>query len=216
MLGVEGLDDLNGGGWVVFIAPTNILVVVWVLCLWAHRTVRWRTRHITVHCLVRATSADRWDLELLTVEVAWPFGAPDSPVAHRTQHCSMFGACHVSRPLGFGAVDRWSRLSFWCTGQSGGTPDGPVRPVVAECLLTSEATDCDTVNRSRPLGEDDRCSWSHQTVRYTSDSPMNFSGWALRIPESGQFAKCSSLDTGQFGAPQAATSLFCSKLIEFL
>jgi hypothetical protein len=29
-----------------------------------------------------------------------------SPVVHRTWHCSLFGACHVSRPLGFGAVDR--------------------------------------------------------------------------------------------------------------
>jgi hypothetical protein len=33
-------------------------------------------------------------------------GTPDSPVVHRTLQCSLFGACHVSRPLGFGAVDR--------------------------------------------------------------------------------------------------------------
>jgi hypothetical protein len=33
-------------------------------------------------------------------------GTPDSPMAHRTQHCSLFGACHVSQLLGFGAVDR--------------------------------------------------------------------------------------------------------------
>jgi hypothetical protein len=33
-------------------------------------------------------------------------GTPDSPVVHRTGHCSLSGACHVSRPLGFGAVDR--------------------------------------------------------------------------------------------------------------
>jgi hypothetical protein len=25
---------------------------------------------------------------------------PDSPVAHRTQNCSLSGACHVSLPLG--------------------------------------------------------------------------------------------------------------------
>jgi hypothetical protein len=33
-------------------------------------------------------------------------GAPDSPVVHRIGHCSMSNACHVSGPLGFGAVDR--------------------------------------------------------------------------------------------------------------
>jgi hypothetical protein len=32
--------------------------------------------------------------------------APDSPVVHRTCHCSVSGACHVSCMLGFGAVDR--------------------------------------------------------------------------------------------------------------
>jgi hypothetical protein len=57
------MDDLNGGGWGVFIAPTTILAVV--------------------------------------VD-----GAPDSPVVHRIGYCSVFGACHVSDPLGFGAVDR--------------------------------------------------------------------------------------------------------------
>jgi hypothetical protein len=39
----------------------------------------------------------------------WPsllsMGTPDSPVVHRTGHCSMSGACHVSCPLGFGVVD---------------------------------------------------------------------------------------------------------------
>jgi hypothetical protein len=33
-------------------------------------------------------------------------GTPDGPVVHRTLHCLLSGACHVSRPLGFGAVDR--------------------------------------------------------------------------------------------------------------
>jgi hypothetical protein len=32
-------------------------------------------------------------------------GTLDSPVVHRTLHCSLSGECHVSRPLGFGAVD---------------------------------------------------------------------------------------------------------------
>jgi hypothetical protein len=48
-----------------------------------------RIRHSTIHCPVRAMSADRWGLELLTVEVVYPFGAPDSPVAHRTVLCDL-------------------------------------------------------------------------------------------------------------------------------
>jgi hypothetical protein len=39
-------------------------------------------------------------------------GTTDCLVVDRTQYCSLSGACHVSRPLGFGAVDRWSLLSF--------------------------------------------------------------------------------------------------------
>jgi hypothetical protein len=50
-------------------------------------------------------------------------GTPDSPVVHRTGHCSLSGACHVSMSLGFGVVDCWSPLSCSCTGQSGATPD---------------------------------------------------------------------------------------------
>jgi hypothetical protein len=33
-------------------------------------------------------------------------GTPDSPVVYRTLHCSLSSECHVSRPLGFGAIDR--------------------------------------------------------------------------------------------------------------
>jgi hypothetical protein len=53
-------------------------------------------------------------------------GTPDSPVAHRTVnvHCPVRATS--ARPLGFGAVDHWSTLSFCCTGQSGATPDSPV------------------------------------------------------------------------------------------
>jgi hypothetical protein len=58
-------------------------------CRWAHRTVRWCTGHCTVHCLVSAMSADRWSLELLTVEVFCVLAAPDSPVAHRTVLCDL-------------------------------------------------------------------------------------------------------------------------------
>jgi hypothetical protein len=37
---------------------------------------------------------------------ALSMGTPDSPVVHQTQYYSLSGACHVSRPLGFGAIDR--------------------------------------------------------------------------------------------------------------
>jgi hypothetical protein len=47
------------------------------------------TGHGTVHCPVHATSANRWGLELLTVEVVCPCGAPDSPVAHWTIRCDL-------------------------------------------------------------------------------------------------------------------------------
>jgi hypothetical protein len=48
-----------------------------------------RAGHCIVHCPVRATSADRWGLELLAVEVVCPCGAPDSPVAHHIVRCDL-------------------------------------------------------------------------------------------------------------------------------
>jgi hypothetical protein len=41
-----------------------------------------------------------------TILVVAGDGAPDSLVVRRKGHCSVSGACHVSGPLGFGAVDR--------------------------------------------------------------------------------------------------------------
>jgi hypothetical protein len=64
------LDGLNGVGWEVFIAPNH----------YSSRCCRWHAGHGTVHCPVRAISADRWGLEQLTVEVPCPLAAPDSPV----------------------------------------------------------------------------------------------------------------------------------------
>jgi hypothetical protein len=58
-----------------------------------------------------------------TILVVAVDGTPDSPMVHRTGHCSVSGACHVKCPLGFRAVDHWRHLSSSCTGQSGGTPD---------------------------------------------------------------------------------------------
>jgi hypothetical protein len=60
-----------------------------------------RTGQSTFHCPVRATSVDRWGLELLTVEVVYPYGAPDSPARSDIADC----LC-PSDASNYGAVDR--------------------------------------------------------------------------------------------------------------
>jgi hypothetical protein len=82
-----------------------------------------RTKHYTVHCPMRATSADRWGLELLTVEVVYPFGAPDSPVRlDVADYLLTYDASNCS------AVHRWVNMTVahGLTGQSNGTPDSPI------------------------------------------------------------------------------------------
>ena len=77
-------------------------------------------------------------------------------------HCSLSGA----RPLGFRAVDRWRRLSFCCTRQSGATPDSPMTSDF--CALTSIVALLRTVAFcSRPL------------ARRPPDCPVNYSGACL-------------------------------------
>jgi hypothetical protein len=46
-----------------------------------------RIEHGIVHCPVRAMSADRYGLELLTIEVVCPYGALDSPVRFDIADC---------------------------------------------------------------------------------------------------------------------------------
>jgi hypothetical protein len=114
-------------------------------------------------------------------------GAPDSPVVHRIGHCSVSGACHISDPLGFGEVDRWSPLSCSCTGQSGGTPD--MSGAFWLSALTSDRalyTFC-----SRPLAQVTVAPLAHRTVRWIiAQRP-------LENPESGLFEWCSASGTGQ-------------------
>jgi hypothetical protein len=71
-----------------------------------------------------------------TILVVVVDGTPDGPVVHRTWHCSLSSACHISGPLGFGAVYCLSPLSSCGTGQSGGTLESPVRSNFA--VLTSD------------------------------------------------------------------------------
>ena len=101
-------------------------------------------------------------------------------MVHRIGHCSPFSTCHVSRPLGFGAIDRWSLLFSWCTGQSGGAPDSPVvhRTVCSSdfwllhyaLLLFTQST----VGRRWPL-----IRWLTGHVQCTPDSLMNYSAASL-------------------------------------
>jgi hypothetical protein len=80
----------------------------------------------------------------------WRWAHQTSPVRHRSVivHCPVRAT--LAQPLGFGAVDRWSRLSSSCTGQSGATPDSPVP--YDFCALTSAAALFTTVAlHSRPL-----------------------------------------------------------------
>jgi hypothetical protein len=85
-------------------------------CRWAHRTVRWCTGHDIVHYPVPATSAKRWGLEWLIIEVfvllrhwtvRWHTRQSDAFWLRCSDfwlaHCSLF-IWHRSRPLG--AVDR--------------------------------------------------------------------------------------------------------------
>jgi hypothetical protein len=91
----------------VFIASNHFLAIG---CQWAHRTVRWCTGHDTIHCSVRATPADRWGLERLTVEVLCPLAAPSSPV-----HCF---SCQRSRPLAKLTVAPLAHRTVRCTSDS--------------------------------------------------------------------------------------------------
>jgi hypothetical protein len=136
-------------------------------------------------------------------------GTPNSSMVHRTQHCSLFGASHITRPLGFGVVDRWSLLSSCGTGQSGGTPDNPVRSDIADCLLTSDGQ---TVPQPT-IGEVDRCSvvspdspMVHRTVRWILvDERWETREWLVREGLQPRHRTVS-------GAPLAAPDLVCSKL----
>jgi hypothetical protein len=118
--------------------------------------------------------------------------------AHQTLHCSLSGVCHVIRPLGFGAIDRWLRLSLWCTGQSGATWRHRL----------SLTFWCFGLRWQSTVGEVDRCSWAHRIVR-----------WFLAEERCVFLRAASSLSapvhTGQSVAPQVGADPFCSILIEF-
>jgi hypothetical protein len=93
-------------------------------CWWAHRTVRWCTGHGIVHCPVRATSADRWGLERLTVKVLCPLAAPDSLV--RSDFVVLTFALFIVPPIS--EVGHWAKLivDLLAHRTVRCTPDSPV------------------------------------------------------------------------------------------
>jgi hypothetical protein len=153
-------------------------------------------------------------IALATILAVVVDGTPDSPVVHRTWHCSLSGVCHVSRLLGFGAVDRWSPLSSCGTGQSGAFLLHGSDFLLLHCALF-------TVHCSRLLGSIDRCS--------IGSPDMSSSHWKVRWiivkrlwekPESDQFVGALAWAPDSGGAhrtvsdaPLAAPMhVFCSKL----
>jgi hypothetical protein len=126
-------------------------------------------------------------------------GTPDSPLVHRTLYCSLSGECHVSRPLGFGAIDRSSLLSSCGTGQSG---------AFWLCRLTSDfcSADCAAVSVVDHWAKLTVALLAHQTVR-----------WILADArcENTRVASSRGAQPGHqtmSGVPLAAPNLVCSKL----
>jgi hypothetical protein len=175
MLRSENLDGLNGGGWGGGIYSPNH---------YSSCCCRWHTGHGTVHCPVRATSADCWGLERLTVEVLCLLAAMDSPVAHRTVRCVLtlqfwlltsaltLFTVHRSRPLG--AVDCCSI----------GSPDSPVnysgatpkkireRPVRGCLGLEPDSVRCATSSTNACLcSKLVECDETSQVIRPTYSCP---------------------------------------------
>jgi hypothetical protein len=100
-------------------------------------------------------------------------GTPDSSVVHWTLYCSLSGECHVSRPLGFGAVDRWNPLSSCGTGQFS---------VFWLCRLALTFTV--RLYCSRPLMKLTLLRWLTGQSGGAPDSPMNYRGRTLRKPRA--------------------------------
>jgi hypothetical protein len=86
-------------------------------CRWAHRIVRWCTGHYTVHCPMSAMFADRWGLELLTIEVFCLLTAPDSPV--RSDFVDRLLYCWLLRSQRSWPLGKFDHCSV-------GSPDSPV------------------------------------------------------------------------------------------
>jgi hypothetical protein len=75
---------------------------------YSSRCCRWHTGHDTVHCPVRATLADRWGLEWLTVEVLCRLATTDSLVCYDfAVLTSDFYVVHCSPQLTIAPLAHW-------------------------------------------------------------------------------------------------------------
>jgi hypothetical protein len=122
----------------------------------AHQTVRWCTRQGIVHYPMPATSADRWGLKRLTIEVLCLLAAPDMSGAYWLC-CFDFWLLHCALLLFTQSTveHRWPLL-HWHTGHVRCTPDSPMN--YNECLLGKPES-----------GQLMRCSaWAPDSVRCTT------------------------------------------------
>jgi hypothetical protein len=118
-------------------------------------------------------------------------GTLDSPMVHWIWYYSLSGACHVSIPFGFGAVDHWSHLSFYSTWQSGVFWLLSFDFWRLHCVLF-------TVHSNRPLGVVwPLLHWLTGHVWCTPDSPMNYSGVTLEKSRERLVRGCFGLGTGR-------------------
>jgi hypothetical protein len=120
---LENLDGLNGGGWGIFIASTTILAVA---------------GDGASDSPVHATSACRWGLERLTVEVICPVATPDMSGAFLLRSLTsdfyiVSFYCIRSRPLSTRLL-----LLRWLTRHVRCTPDSPVNYSGAHLWKTQE------------------------------------------------------------------------------
>jgi hypothetical protein len=115
-------------------------------------------------------------------------GTTDSPVAHRTVTVHYPVHATSARPLGFGAVGRWSCLSFCYTRQSGATSDSPVTSDF--CALTSSLALFITGHRVRRslACRESLLHWLTGQSCGTPDSLVNYSG--ARLDETREWLVC--------------------------
>jgi hypothetical protein len=128
------------GAWRGFDALIVSLECILCSCIECEEWEAWMAWMVVVGDIYSLQSLSSCWLTLLSMST------PDSPVVHRTLYCSLSSECHVSRPLGFGAVDRWSLLSSCSTGLSGGSPDSPVCSDYAVLTFDFCTADCSSVS----------------------------------------------------------------------
>jgi hypothetical protein len=125
-------------------------------------------------------------------------GPPDSPMVHRTLHCSFSGARHVSYLLGFGAVDCWHIQSSSSTEHSS---DLWLRcsDFCTALFITVHICSRSLTRRERLLRWLIGQSGAHQTVLWI------IADGAHEIPKSGWFVCTRTWCTGHCSVHHCST-----------